>query len=177
MTKVVYRMTLREIKVLERYQRSRGLGRVIFIVQRVAVPAIFVFVPLKLVIEQRSFSVLPKVIPVFLPVIALWFGLTWFFSRQRHKELKKSGVLDEEAQMALLEEGLWRKDSTGEGTTFWSFIEQIVDYQDHFLFVLKPGTLASIVPKSCFATPEAAQSFHQEAVNLWQCGKKGQIVQ
>jgi YcxB-like protein len=170
-------MTLRDIEALDRYQRSRGMGRFIFIVQKIAVPAIFVFVPLNLLIQERSLSVLPKVIPVFIPVMALWFGLTWFFNRQKHKELKKSGVLDEEAQMALLEEGLWRKDSTGEGTTFWSFIEKIADYKDHFVFVLKPGTLASIVPKSCFATPEAAQGFYQEAIKLWQCGKESRAVQ
>jgi YcxB-like protein len=172
MGKVVYKLTWQDFKALERYIRSKKFNaRLTFCVQYIVVPLSLLGLPLWSAFKFKDFDNLWRWAPsgFLVPWIAAMAFQRWLL----HKKLKKAGILDQDSAFGISEAGLWRKDHTGEGTTFWSAIQEILDYPDHIFFVMSIGDGIHVIPKRSFLTFEEASAFHQKALCLWEKRRNG----
>jgi hypothetical protein len=172
MEKINYRLNWQDFKALERYIRSKKfVPRLYFWVQYIAVPLILVGVPLWSVFQYNGSddrtTVLWRVAPVlgFLP---FWVALMVYSRWSLRRKLKLTGIFDHDSAIGLSEAGLWRRDATGEGTTFWNTIKEVRNYRDYIFFVLSVEGAITILPKRSFSSLQAASAFHQEALRLWE---------
>jgi hypothetical protein len=162
-----FKLDWKDIKALERYHRSYGLGRFMFLVKVVGLPCIFVGVPLWVAYEQRDPSALLRMLPYLLMPVAFVVGLWWLSRRAAIQKIEKTGVLDSEISIALRDEGLWHKDATGEATTFWASVSKIVEQGEHIFVVVVSSESVVIIPKASFVDAETCRAFCQEALRLW----------
>jgi len=103
--------------------------------------------------------------------IVLGLGLHWYsYKRFKSRVLSlvddKPGLLGEHTIM-LSEEGIIESTSVNKGVHSWAGIRGI-EQNEGYIFIFLNQTMAHIIPKRAFVSPEIASHFLQEAQNRWQ---------
>jgi hypothetical protein len=177
MQKITYRLIWHDLKAVERYARSKNLVyRLYFWGRYIGLPLIFAGMPLWSVFQNWDSDDLTlqmwRVAP-FSVGLVFWAAILAFSRWSLYEKAKHAGFLDRDLQVGLSEEGLWYKDSTGEGTILWSAIKEVCDYRNHVFFVMPVEITVRAIPKRSFLTFEEASDFHQEALRLWEKHRNG----
>lgn len=131
-----------------------------------------------LVINYRNEpEMLMVAIPISLPVMAILFGIFYFFFRWQARAMFRRAVREGQSKGVLgphtitLEPDTLREvTAAGEATHKWSGIAKVAETDD-YIFVYTQPFAAHVIPRRAFATSADAASFANRARELHDAAK------
>lgn len=113
----------------------------------------------------------------FLVFFAIVFGLMAFFLPFLTKgHINPDGHFLAATQFTLLPEGFTIQTRYTQGQVEWRGVQRIAVMND-LLLIYVDTMIAYIIPKRCFASPEAAMAFYQQAQSYWQAARQQPVSQ
>ncbi|MBP7252632.1 MAG: YcxB family protein [Alphaproteobacteria bacterium] len=109
----------------------------------------------------------------FFIFLSLMRGFARMFARGR---FSPNGQFLAATQFTLQHDGFTTQTRYTQGSVDWRGVQRLAETKDLMLIYIDTMQ-AYIIPKRCFASPEAAAAFYQQAQNYWQATRQQPIAQ